>query len=293
MDKGIIPQGPSCHAADARILLDAVEALGVEGYQERSLKLCDGQVLSERFLLSLHKSALGERPQDRIETLLADLGPPAAYIQDLSRHLDAADIVHFGYEGGTATSTIKLYLEFSGQFWSSVDATQGHCDPLTVHRAYKWDPHNAASHTLAHYRCQPFMSLDAMTQVMADIYNDSASPEPLDIANTLLRQAAAKLPEQDIFFLQVSEEGNARQSFDVNLYDAELHLRDIAPLLQRMAAHCVLSMDQVQGLFENLSDEALGHLSGGIGRDGKEFFTIYFGVRAWGPNKEQDGNAGI
>jgi hypothetical protein len=80
--------------------------------------------------------------------------------------------------------------------------------------------------------------------------------------------------------MEVDEPGNPRRSCDLNVYDAELRMRDISDLLETALTDFAVPKPQARLVFDRAADRALGHLSAGVGRDGQEFVTIYFGVES-------------
>jgi non-ribosomal peptide synthetase component F len=83
-------------------------------------------------------------------------------------------------------------------------------------------------------------------------------------------------------FLEVGEEGNERRSFDLNLYDAGLTLRDAQAPLARLRQHYGVRPGQYQALYDQVSARRLGHIAGGLHRAGESFATVYYGVEARG-----------
>ncbi|MGH8749675.1 MAG: hypothetical protein ACREU5_11285, partial [Burkholderiales bacterium] len=79
-------------------------------------------------------------------------------------------------------------------------------------------------------------------------------------------------------YLEVQEPGNGRRSFDLNLYDAKLQVKDLQPVLYRMRELYRARPGQFQALYDQIRDKVLGHLAGGVHRDGKDFFNLYYGV---------------
>ena len=71
---------------------------------------------------------------------------------------------------------------------------------------------------------------------------------------------------------------NARRSFDLNLYNAKLQVKDMQPLLHRMREHFGVRPGQMQALYDQIKTKALGHLAGGVHRNGEDFFNVYYGV---------------
>lgn len=80
--------------------------------------------------------------------------------------------------------------------------------------------------------------------------------------------------------LDVEEEGSVRRSFDLNLYPLDLTIAAARPILNELGRDFALPSDQIGGVFDPLGALALGHISGGVGREGRPFATIYFGVEA-------------
>jgi hypothetical protein len=49
-------------------------------------------------------------------------------------------------------------------------------------------------------------------------------------------------------------------------------------LLHRMREHFNVPPGRLQALYDQVKGKALGHLAGGVHRDGEDFFNIYYGV---------------
>jgi hypothetical protein len=92
--------------------------------------------------------------------------------------------------------------------------------------------------------------------------------------------ATRRVPESELLYLDVTEDGTNRQSFDVNFYRAGLRVASVAPFLERLATHFQLRADLVREAFAGLVDLRLGHVAGGVDRHGRDFLTIYFGAEA-------------
>ena len=96
----------------------------------------------------------------------------------------------------------------------------------------------------------------------------------------LLSRACRRTPAGNLFLMAVEEPGNPRQSYDINVYQADLHVRDIADLVGSLARDFAVPLPQVHALIDRSGALALGHLAGGRGSDGVEFVTVYYGVEA-------------
>jgi tryptophan halogenase len=98
----------------------------------------------------------------------------------------------------------------------------------------------------------------------------------------LLGRAAARAPGVGVLMMEVDEPGNPRCSWDLNLYDAELTVGDVADVIETAAADFGVGCESMSEAFAPRRASALGHVAGGAGRDGEEFLTIYYGVEARG-----------
>ena len=111
---------------------------------------------------------------------------------------------------------------------------------------------------------------------MADICADAAAPVG-EMALGVLDLAASRLPPERLLYLEVSEPDQPRRSFDLNLYDSQLLVRDFQPLLFAMRDHFEIRPGQFQALYDQVKGKRMGHLAGGIHRNGQAFFNVYFG----------------
>jgi len=57
-----------------------------------------------------------------------------------------------------------------------------------------------------------------------------------------------------------------------------LLLKQIYPLLQKIYQHYSIPAGEFHALYNLFRTKTVGHLSGGIGRDGKDFVTLYYGL---------------
>jgi tryptophan halogenase len=261
---------------DAARLLDLVTGLGAPFGLERSFKITQSNVLDGRFLLSLHRNALGADPLARLTDIAAQLNMPACHCEAVTANITDADIIHFGFEPGAAV-TYKLYLEFATRFRDTIGKGRP-AEPALVHIAFKWDPAGDGPGAVASYRCQPELTVAEIAGRLAAICGHHRNQTLCHIAGGFLDMAAARMNEQDIFFMEVAEDNNPRRSFDINFYDAELTLDAVTPLLADTWRHFDIEAERADALTSPLKRQPLGHLSGGTGRDGSEFLTIYFGV---------------
>ena len=263
----LIPTHPK-----ARRLFQLVEELGIPFGYERSFRVTRGMISPDRFLLSLSKSSLEEKPKPAAFELFQSLCMPDVALEKAKGELTSAGFVHLGFEAGASSCLYKVYLEYPLRI-----ATKEDRERRLLHTAFKWDADNSSHFVVSRYTYYPGLSLTEITQRVSAIYGDSHQ-ESLDIAMDIFHFADARTKTGGLRYLEVGEEGNARKSFDVNLYDAKLTLDDIQPFLLRMAAHYAVPSETLRSITETAQNRLLGHLAGGIHRGGEDFFNVYYGV---------------
>ena len=53
-------------------------------------------------------------------------------------------------------------------------------------------------------------------------------------------------------------------------------LQSIYPWMQRLFAHYRIPAEELESLYRDCGSRPLGHLSAGIDREGRDFFTVYY-----------------
>jgi tryptophan halogenase len=141
------------------------------------------------------------------------------------------------------------------------------------------------------YLWYPALSADEIAARLAHVYRGGEDAS-LAIAKATLELGVARVAAEKLQYLEVEEDENARRSFDLNLYNARLQVKDIQHLLHRMRDHFAVRAGQFQALYDQIATKALGHLAGGVHRDGKDFFNVYYGVVGFPHFNERFGDAG-
>jgi tryptophan halogenase len=255
--------------------MDAVKALGAPYGLERSAKISSGALFEDRFLVSLHRSAFGADAGQGVLQVARKLGAPDAFLRAIAEAEAEADIVHLGYEGGRH-ATCKLYLEYASQV-QRAQAQQADT-PLLVHLAFKWMPAVAGRHAVTRYTWLPAHAHAELADWLHTLL--AGAPRALSCILELLARASGRAEADNLFLMQVEEPGNSRHSCDLNLYQADLHVRDIADVLGALGTELAVPREDMVTFIDRCSALALGHIAGGLGRDGAEFVTVYYGVEA-------------
>lgn len=267
-----LPPDPTAEAA--ALLLDRLRGLGVPYHYERSFRVAHGSLQANRFLASINRADLGDSARERTLAVAQALGMPAAAMAAAQERFDDAHCLHFGFEAGDGGMLCKLYLERQVPTDEVLRAT-ALGEGVLLHLAYKWQI-DGGGHVVTRYDWFPGLSPQGIEARLLALYGARADGEATAIACATLALAAAREPA--LQYLEVHEPDNGRRSFDLNLYDAGLQVRDLLPLLLRMRDLYGIRPGQFQAVVDQIRQRALGHLAGGVHRDGRDFFNVYYGV---------------
>jgi len=256
-------------------LLRLVGDLGVPYQYERSFRICDHALMANRFLLTLDVADLGDSASARTLEIGDRLGMPGSARQIAEANLAMARSIHFGFEADDNAIICKLYLERCVEA-PELQRARSEGAPVLLHLALKWDVTKGTAVT-TRYHWRPALSLAEIEARLAHVYRDGPQTS-LDLARAVLDLTKGRVAPEQLQYLEVEEAENDRRSFDLNLYNARLQVSDMQPLLHRMREHFNVRPGRVQALYDQIRDKALGHLAGGIHRNGQDFFNIYYGV---------------
>lgn len=251
---------------------------------EPSFKLCASGLLDERFLMTYQRRSLGEEPWHLLESFGRDLEMPEAFQAELRSQLSsggAVDIIHLGVEASPEGDVCKVYLENAAKVREQLAGAPEPGRPLLVHRAYKWRADDNRKRAVARYYCQPGLTWSQIGEGVADCYAHGRGADLEGVRGAALAfvdDLEARASAEDVFFMRVHEENNPRTSFDINVYDLKMTLAAVEGRLRRMAELLRISEHRWREVLGPALQKRLGHLSGGLDRHGKPFFSVYFGV---------------
>lgn len=267
---------PNPHTAStvtsAQRLLKLIENLNVPYGYEQSLRICQQGVLTNRFLLSISKTSLGDNAYGRLLDLCSNLAMPDEFLALSKQHLDLTRFIHFGFEENHSQCLYKLYLELEHI------ENNNNCDRVLLHLSFKWNSLQQAEKVITKYYHYPGLAVQDIHHKLLHIYNDNTHSEALAISNSILEIAAQYSGDNGINYLEVIEENNPRISYDINIYPAKLRVRDIQQILVRMFRYYDISENLFLSLYTQIRDKFLGHIAAGIHRDAQNFFNIYYGL---------------
>jgi hypothetical protein len=261
----------------AHFLASLIEAEGVRFGREDSFKMSRSGLLTNRFLLGI---PIQEIPMARVMHLCNTLGMPQICQAAFMGHLRDANLIFFGLEDDGERGVYKVYLEFWDLVRQYVLRT-GSTDPLLLNLGFKWRAGDRESDVrVARYTCFPHLSVHDILGRVQQIYAEGSAVAAHAGASQIIQRAAAANPSASFLYVEVSEEGNPRKSFDINLYKANLSVGDIHPMLSDLARHFCITPETFQPWMQRITARPLGHLSGGLDKDGRDFITTYYETHA-------------
>lgn len=263
--------------AFAQALYLLIKNLPLNGY-ERSFKMAANNLWSERFLAGISTDVIA---MEDIDFLMRKTGLPEAFMTSAQEQLSEANFIHIGFEQGHF-STYKFYLEFPN---SNGDASTS--QPLYV--GYKWNAENSAQRAISRYTQPQTMSLSNLLKKVDGMYGDQKENDVVrNIAKAIITQAAEKVSTTELLFVEVREENSPRLSFDINLYETGMRIRDLQPMLLELSQHFVIDAEEFAELMKRTEDDLAGHLSGGTDRNGNAFLTTYHACVTAGNNNTKN-----
>ena len=241
------------------------EGLGLPIMGESSIKLVQGAALTERYLLSVPAGGITAKQVAELVRVAVLLGLAPEMADQVATDLPLSTTLHFGFEREGERTTLKLYCEFPlARDW---DSARRAGQSILVHRAVKWDPRDATRAAVSRYVAHPARNVPQTAARIRELMGQGA---PADLALSLFNRAAGRVGAQERLFLDVEEEGSARKSFDLKLYDTQFTTAELSPAIPGLLKFFAIADLRVPAA-------ALGHIAGGQGRDGEPFLTLYFG----------------
>lgn len=269
------------------LLFELVRGLQVEVGFEKSFKVVKGGLLSNRFLLGVSKKAIGERAEERLIEVCLLMGMPPPLLDVFKQYLPLGSYIHFGFEENEKTAIYKVYLEFWEKIREEIEKIGGRPGPSLLHLGLKWDIFDPSKHSLTRYTWHPWLRASEIRQKVCSIIDGKSDNPAHQAVDALLSLGLARVPYRDLLFLEVKEEGNPRRSFDINVYRANLQVREVYPLLSMLCRRHSISFEAFHSLYQGIKESRLGHLAAGLDREGSDFFTIYYGVEGMFGEREK------
>ena len=247
---------------------------------EHSFKAVGGHLFADRFLLGFNRRETGASGDESIASICANIGMPQELLGSFSRALGDANQIYFGVEKNAHTLLYKAYLEYRDKIEGEIGDGSAGGDSFRLFTGFKWDAFSPSRQAITFYDWYPALSIEEIHERLQTTLEPTQHSELLDVVQGITRRAAQKTSHYDIQYLEVSEDGNPRRSFDINIYKSGLRLEDLCPYLLRALRQCDISFDRFDVLYQRIKNERFGHLAGGIDRENNDFMTVYYGVKS-------------
>ncbi len=182
--------------------------------------------------------------------------------------------IHFGYEERENTCSYKIY----GEYGSNRKAIPLMKAPFLIGLGFKWDVFQPERQVTTKYLCVPGLTQASMQARMEDIFKTQVNVMLMEACSDILRQSLEKITMNDVIYLEVSDGDGPRRSFDINVYDAGIRMKHIGKPVRMIFQHFSIPESVYDNIYNPRNEYLLGHISGGVDRDGKAFITIYGGL---------------
>lgn len=267
-----------------------LQRYGLEGQRECSFKLEVGSgLIAHRYVLGVAREKI---PVSAWGPLLGDLlpaGGEGALRQQLDQHFQQATTVYLGFEQGPSGANLRLYFEF----WDSVvrrlqntpaeqiQRWQSSDPPLwTLMVGYKWPIAAPAQLQISHYQVRPLLDADNILR-RARLHLPRTSTDEEEPSATAVLNLLARILDSNTSFLpvymEVSEVGTLRGSFDLAVHRYGLRVSDVASEVQNVISSLLGPGVALQDALPKGSLRPwITHVSGGLSRHGKPYACIYY-----------------
>lgn len=250
-----------------------VEELGLNCGYEKSFKLSPGHLLPNRYLLGVDTKQLDP---NKLAIIIRQMQMPSRFVGDFDARLAGANLVLLGFEEGVDDCIYKIYLEYWDQIRDRLETSQPPYQPETLFIGYKWSALDNSRSVVTHYIYYPRLGSKQIGERLQALVPAAEGEMTCDPARQVVELCAERADSERFIFLEAGEAGNQRKSFDINLYRAEAPMEVIYPVLKQLCRHYSVGAMELDRIYQNVRHRELGHISGGIDRHGKPFFTVYY-----------------
>lgn len=265
-------------------LLLQCRSRGISFDLERSLRIDRSGVSSKRLLVSLDAMDYHRVFAETPFAIYDSMNMQRDQLEQLRNFFPKAWRIHFGWELGGNGWTAKSYLEMRPKV-SRTEGASTHGESIdpgqVLFLGYKWPLLDGPAGVVSKYtvvtHSQAKQAIDCWEDSLLNLSNDYATAEWHSLT-AILRNCSATV--DPLLVLEVCDEGSARRSYDINLYDLEQTVDTIREPLSRVISPWLeqSAKQQMQQELRSISAAKLGHLATGIDRHGSMFWTLYYGA---------------
>jgi len=274
----LFPGMPWSLPEKGQALFDLVTALNVRTALEDSFKVHEGCLLESRFLLGISRIGTEDPLDEGVKRICENLDMPADFVSVFTHLLPDANHIYFGFEEDGNGSLYKVYLEFRDRAEEKIRAGVSPLTSLLLHMGLKWDASDHRRRITTRYEWYPSIHVRDILARLPTMLVRRPGHDPLAVAEAVIGLVSERIEPRDVQYVEVTEEGNPRKSFDINMYKAGVRIMELMPFLMRMAEYYGLDMQDFRLFCERIRSKKFGHLAGGVDREGRDFMTVYYGV---------------
>ena len=246
---------------------------------EHSFKAAHSHLFDNRFLLGVSRRETQGSRDERIVLICERIGMPHNLLASFQRALPDANHVYFGAEKDENALLFKAYLEFRDRAEREMADARGVGQSFLLFTGFKWDAFSPSRQAVTRYDWHAALTIPIMLHRVQMMIESSRHQALLETVRGMIKRASERISHSEIQFLEVTEEGKPRRSFDINVYKAGLRLEDLGPSLLGAIRNYAIPAAKFQALYERIQTERLGHLAGGVDRKNRDFMTVYYGVK--------------
>lgn len=246
---------------------------------ERSTKFAHNRLIGNRYLLGVFKDLLTPASLEAILAINIAMGMPANFRGEIDDKIDQADWLLMAQEVDGDAKIQKFYLEYNKSVRNRLNDGRA----VRLHDGYKWDIADPSKFGRATYDCFPAINCDTMMRRIENIYDSTTHRTEIEFAKRFISLASSRIPHDSMVYLEVAEEYNPRNSFDIAIHKAGLKVEDYADLFHDLAEHYSIQSDELSAVLQPILKEPMGHFSGGRDRYGRSFVTLYYGIKSVNP----------
>jgi hypothetical protein len=252
-------------ALRASVPFAIAELWDIDCVYERSIKLAQGKLLANRYMIAFEASRL---TRIQLADALKKLNIDARAQAEIESNLADTNLILIGFEEEATTANYKVYLELK----TKRHPVEGR--PQLKHLGYKWQIGCETEFRIAKYLwfpnvCRPIQIQQRTSEMLS--HPRTAAAIFIDLVLDGIGDT-----NRSIAYIESTEEGSLRRAFDLNLYELGLSIDRFTQPIQRMSETYSLNPAELQRWFEVVRGKQLGHVSAGIDRFGKDFVTLYY-----------------
>ena len=219
---------------------------------EHSFKAFHGHLFENRFLLGIDRRETEGSRDERIVLICEGIGMPDNLLASFKRTLPDANHVYFGVEKNEQSLLFKAYLELRDKIEQEIGGADVSGRSFLLFTGFKWDAFSPTRQAVTRYDWFSSLPVPDMLDHLQMTIEPSRHHELLEIVRRITERASKEMSHGDIQYLDVTEEGNPRRSFDINIYKSGLRLEDLYPHLLRALAHYAIDPGRFESLYQRI-----------------------------------------